>query len=45
MMGRTPDYLNRAIMAYAAGAEFLAQADPRFGDNARPITLTSVSMT
>ncbi len=35
MMGRTPDYLNRAMMAYAAGAEFLAQADPRFGDNAR----------
>ena len=34
MMGRTPDYLNRAMMAYA-GAEFLAQADPRFGDNAR----------
>lgn len=35
MMGRTPDYLNRAMMAYAAGAEFLAQADPRFGDHAR----------
>ena len=35
MMGRTPDYLNRAMMAYAAGAAFLAQADPRFGDNAR----------
>jgi 4-hydroxyphenylacetate 3-monooxygenase len=35
MMGRTPDYLNRAIMAYAAGAEFLAQADPRFGANAQ----------
>ena len=34
MMGRTPDYLNRAMMAYAAGAEFLAQAGPRFGDNA-----------
>jgi 4-hydroxyphenylacetate 3-monooxygenase len=34
MMGRVPDYLNRAISAYAAGAEFLAAADPRFGANA-----------
>ena len=33
------------MMACAAGAEFLAQADPRFGDNARTITRTSVSMT
>jgi 4-hydroxyphenylacetate 3-monooxygenase len=35
MMGRAPDYLNRAITAYAAGAGFLAEADPRFGENAR----------
>jgi len=34
MMGRAPDYLNRAIAGYAAGAPFLAEADPRFGDNA-----------
>jgi 4-hydroxyphenylacetate 3-monooxygenase len=34
MMGRSPDYLNRAITAYAAGAAFLAEADPRFGANA-----------
>ena len=34
MMGRAPDYLNRAITAYAAGAPFLAEADPRFGGNA-----------
>jgi 4-hydroxyphenylacetate 3-monooxygenase len=34
MMGRAPDYLNRAITGYAAGAPFLAEADPRFGDNA-----------
>jgi 4-hydroxyphenylacetate 3-monooxygenase len=34
MMGRVPDYLNRALSAYAAGAGFLAAADPRFGANA-----------
>lgn len=34
MMGRAPDYLNRAITAYAAGAPFLAEADARFGANA-----------
>jgi 4-hydroxyphenylacetate 3-monooxygenase len=34
MMGRAPDYLNRAIMGYAAGATFLAEAGARFGDNA-----------
>ena len=33
MMGRAPDYLNRAITAYAAGAPFLAEADSRFGGN------------
>lgn len=34
MMGRAPDYLNRAIMAYAAGAPFLAESEPSFGANA-----------
>jgi 4-hydroxyphenylacetate 3-monooxygenase len=34
MMGRAPDYINRAITGYAAGAPFLAEADPRFGANA-----------
>ena len=34
MMGRVPDYINRAITGYAAGAPYLAQADPRFGANA-----------
>jgi 4-hydroxyphenylacetate 3-monooxygenase len=34
MMGRVPDYLNRAMSAYAAGASFLAAADPRYGANA-----------
>ena len=34
MMGRVPDYINRAMTGYAAGARFLAEADPRFGDNA-----------
>jgi 4-hydroxyphenylacetate 3-monooxygenase len=35
MMGRLPDYLNRALTGYAAGSSFLAEADPRFGANAR----------
>lgn len=35
MLGRSPDYINRAISAYAGGAEFLGQADQRFGENAR----------
>lgn len=34
MMGRVPDYINRAMSGYAAGAAFLAEADPRFGENA-----------
>jgi len=34
MMGRVPDYINRAMTGYAAGAPYLAEADPRFGDNA-----------
>lgn len=34
MMGRVPDYLNRAVSGYAAGAAFLAAANPLFGANA-----------
>ena len=34
MMGRVPDYISRAMTGYAAGAAFLAEADPRFGANA-----------
>ena len=35
MMGRLPDYLNRAITGYASGAAFLGEDDARFADNAR----------
>ena len=35
MMGRSPDYLNRAMTAYAAGTDFLVQANPKVGNNAR----------
>lgn len=34
MMGRVPDYINRAMSGYAAGAPFLAEAGARFGENA-----------
>jgi len=34
MMGRVPDYLNRALTAYSAGAAFLGAADERFATNA-----------
>ena len=34
MMGRSPDYINRAISGYAGGAAFLAEANPQFGANA-----------
>ncbi len=34
MMGRVPDYINRAMSGYAAGAPYLSEADPRFGANA-----------
>jgi 4-hydroxyphenylacetate 3-monooxygenase len=34
MMGRAPDYINRALSGYAAGAAFLGEVDPRFGANA-----------
>ena len=35
MMGRLPDYINRSVSGYAAGAAFLGETDPRFGANAR----------
>jgi 4-hydroxyphenylacetate 3-monooxygenase len=35
MLGRAPDHLNRSFTAYAAGADFLGEVDPRFADNAR----------
>ena len=35
MMGRSPDYLNRALMAYAAAADYMTANDSRFGDNVR----------
>jgi 4-hydroxyphenylacetate 3-monooxygenase len=35
MMGRSPDYINRAISAYAGGSDFLGRLDPRYADNAR----------
>jgi len=34
MMGRVPDYISRAMTGYAAGAPFLAEANPEFGKNA-----------
>jgi 4-hydroxyphenylacetate 3-monooxygenase len=33
MLGRTPDYLNSALMALASAADWFAQADPGFGRN------------
>ncbi|MDR7419542.1 MAG: 4-hydroxyphenylacetate 3-monooxygenase, oxygenase component [Armatimonadota bacterium] len=33
MMGRTPDYLNRSLMACAAAADYMAANDPRYGEN------------
>jgi 4-hydroxyphenylacetate 3-monooxygenase len=35
MMGRSPDYLNRAMAGYAGGAEFLSKQDPKFTHNVR----------
>lgn len=35
MMGRMPDYLNRAIAAYAGSADFLHFGDRQFSDNMR----------
>ena len=33
MMGRSPDFLNAAIMVFAAGRDFFGQADKRFAEN------------
>ena len=33
MMGRTPDYLNSSLMAFAAASDFFNQNDPRFGEH------------
>lgn len=35
MMGRSADYLNSALMAMAAAADFFGQADPQFAENIR----------
>jgi 4-hydroxyphenylacetate 3-monooxygenase len=35
MLGRTPDYLNSALMALEAAAGWFARADPAFGRNIR----------
>jgi 4-hydroxyphenylacetate 3-monooxygenase len=35
MMGRSPDYLARAISALAGGASYLGERTPLFGENAR----------
>jgi len=35
MMGRAPDYMNRAMTGYASGAAFLGEAESRFAENAR----------
>ena len=34
-LGRTPDYLNRALVGFASAAEYCAENDRRFGDNIR----------
>jgi len=35
MFGRTPDYKNASVMAFAAGADFLAEGRPEFAANMR----------
>lgn len=35
MFGRTPDYKNASVMAFAAAADFLAQGKAEFADNMR----------
>jgi 4-hydroxyphenylacetate 3-monooxygenase len=35
MLGRTGDYLNSALMAMAAAADWFGQVEPRFADNVR----------
>jgi 4-hydroxyphenylacetate 3-monooxygenase len=34
-LGRSPDYLNRALVGYASAADYCAELDPRFGENIR----------
>ncbi|MFZ8844368.1 4-hydroxyphenylacetate 3-hydroxylase N-terminal domain-containing protein, partial [Thermoflexus sp.] len=34
-MGRTPDYLNRAMAYYASGADFLGEKEPAFAEHMR----------
>ena len=34
-MGRTPDYLNRALVGYASASAYCADNDPRFGEHIR----------
>jgi 4-hydroxyphenylacetate 3-monooxygenase len=34
-MGRTPDYLNRALVGYASGSAYCEENDPRFGEHIR----------
>ena len=33
MMGRSPDFLNVVVMAFAANSDFFAEIDPRCGEN------------
>jgi len=35
MFGRTPDYKNASVMAFAASADFLAEGKPEFSENMR----------
>src|SRR5699024_5892140 len=35
LMGRSPDYLNASVMAMGAAADFYAEGDPMFAENAR----------
>jgi 4-hydroxyphenylacetate 3-monooxygenase len=34
-LGRTPDYLNRALVGFASAADYCAENDPRFGEHIR----------
>ena len=35
MLGRTPDYLNSDLMAFASAAKFFGKENPRFGENVK----------
>ena len=35
MFGRTPDYKNASVMAFAAGADFLKEGKPEYAENMR----------